>query len=93
MTLLPGRTACLACLFPEPPPYWKRQFPVFGAVSGTVAAMAAVEVIKLLTGVGDTHPGSLLRMDLRTMEFRRYPIARDPECGVCGGGQGSSAKG
>lgn len=83
-TFLPGKTACLACLYPEPPPYWKREFPVFGAVSGAVAAIAAVEVIKLVTGVGDTLAGSMLRIDLRSPEFRRLPILRDAECAVCG---------
>ena len=32
--ILPRRSACLACLFREEPPAWKRQFPVFGAVAG-----------------------------------------------------------
>ena len=29
-TVLPGQTACLACLYPEEPAGWKREFPVFG---------------------------------------------------------------
>ena len=29
-TILPGQTPCLACLFPEDPPAWRREFPVFG---------------------------------------------------------------
>ncbi len=86
-TLIPGQTACLACLYPEPPPHWKREFPVFGAVAGTVAATAATEVIKLITGVGETLAGSLLRINLRNPEFRRFPIPRDPACVVCGGVQ------
>ena len=32
-TILPRLTPCLCCLTPEPPPDWKRQFPVIGAVS------------------------------------------------------------
>ena len=41
-TLVPGKTACLQCLYPESPPSWTRQFPVFGAVSGTVACMLSL---------------------------------------------------
>jgi molybdopterin/thiamine biosynthesis adenylyltransferase len=82
-TVLPGQTACLACLYPEEPPHWRREFPVFGAVSGVAGSIAATEVIKLLTGVGDVLAGVLLTFDLRTMTSRRIPIVRDPHCAVC----------
>jgi molybdopterin/thiamine biosynthesis adenylyltransferase len=84
MTILPGRTPCLRCLAPEPPPEWKRQFPVVGAVSGTVGCLGAVEVIKLLTGLGRPLFGTLLTMDLGTMEFRRLKVARRKDCPICG---------
>jgi len=83
-TILPGRTACLQCLVPEKPADWKRQFPVIGAVSGTAGCIGAVEVIKLLTGIGEPLAGTMLAMDLRTMAFRRVRTARRPDCPVCG---------
>jgi molybdopterin/thiamine biosynthesis adenylyltransferase len=83
-TIIPGRTACLDCIYPNDPPTWKREFPVFGAVSGMVAAMAAVEVIKLITGVGDPMAGRMLWVNLRTMNFRTLPTARSSECRTCG---------
>ncbi len=83
-TVLPGQSPCLACLWPNDPPHWKRQFPVLGAVSGTVGALAATEVVKLVTGVGETLAGRLLTMNLRSMEFRTLAIDRDPHCRVCG---------
>lgn len=82
-TFIPGQTPCLACLHPENPPAWKRKFPVFGAVSGTVGCLAAMEAIKLITNIGTTLAGTLLLMDLRDMEFRRVSISRNPECPVC----------
>lgn len=82
-TILPGQSACLSCLYPETPPHWRREFPVLGAVSGTVAAMAAVEAIKLITGIGTTLAGHVLAMDLRTMEFRKIPTRRRPDCPTC----------
>lgn len=84
-TILPGRTPCLACLYPEDPPHWKRQFPVFGAVSAVAASLAAVEGIKVLAGFGTTLAGVLLYYNTRAMTFQRIPIARRPDCPVCGG--------
>lgn len=83
-TLIPGRSACLRCLFPQEPPTWTRQFPVFGAVSGTVACMAAVEVIKTIAGIGDPLVDRLLKMDLRDMSFHRLAVRRRPDCPTCG---------
>lgn len=83
-TIIPGTTPCLRCLYPVDPPHWNREFPVFGAVSGMIGAMAALEVIKLITGIGEPLTNSLLMVNLRTMEFRRLPIVRDDRCPVCG---------
>ncbi len=83
-TIVPGRTPCLACLVPEPPPAWKRAFPVFGAVAGTIGSMGAMEAIKVLAGLGEPLLGRLLLCDLRSMSFRTLPIQRRAECGVCG---------
>jgi molybdopterin/thiamine biosynthesis adenylyltransferase len=84
-TIIPGRTACLGCIYPDDPSTWKREFPVFGAVSGMVAAMAAVEVIKLITGVGEPMAGRMLWVNLRTMNFRTLPIVRRSDCRTCAG--------
>jgi len=85
-TIIPGVTPCLACLYPEPSPEWRRKFPVFGAVAGAVGSLAAMEVIKVLTGLGEPLRGRLLTGDLRTMSFRSVKIPRQPDCRVCGGG-------
>jgi len=84
-TILPGKTPCLACLYPEEPSEWKRQFPVFGAVSALAASIAATEGIKVLAGFGQTLAGTLLYYDAGNMSFQRIPIARRPDCPVCGG--------
>ena len=84
-TFVPGKTGCLACYVPEVPPTWKRQFPVFGAVSGTAACIGALEVIKLLTGIGETLCGELLSMDLGTLQFRKVRLPKRDDCAVCGG--------
>lgn len=84
-TIVPGRTPCLACLYPEPPPHWRREFPVFGAVAATAGSLGAMEVIKVIAGLGEPLAGKLLTADLRDMTFRRVNIQRSPACAVCGG--------
>ena len=83
-TFIPGQTGCLACYVPEVPQSWTRQFPVFGAVSGTAACLGAMEVIKLITGIGSPLAGEMLCMDLESMQFRRVKLPRRADCEVCG---------
>jgi molybdopterin-synthase adenylyltransferase len=85
MTVVPGKSPCLQCLYPSEPTTWKRQFPVFGAVSGAVGCMAAMEAIKLISGLGEPLLGHLLRFDLRDMSFRKLKINRHAQCPVCAG--------
>lgn len=82
-TFVPGKTGCLECIVPEVPPTWKRQFPVFGAVSGAVACLGAMEVIKWITGIGDPLLGEMVSMDLATMNFRRVKVPQRKDCPVC----------
>jgi molybdopterin-synthase adenylyltransferase len=83
-TILPGESACLSCLYPEKPKHWKRQFPVFGAVSGTVGCLGAMEAIKLITGIGTPLTNTLLAMDFRDMTFNSIKISQKEDCAVCG---------
>jgi molybdopterin/thiamine biosynthesis adenylyltransferase len=84
-TVLPGRPPCLACLYPEEPPAWKREFPVFGAVAGAVGCLGAAEAIKMLAGLGEPLHGKLLLGDLRDMSFQKAALRRRSDCAVCGG--------
>lgn len=83
MTVVPGQTPCLACLYPETPPNWKREFPVISPIASTVGCLAAMEVIKLLTGLGQPLTGKLLTFDLRDMSFHTVAISRRSNCPVC----------
>lgn len=82
-TIIPGKTPCLQCIYPVAPPTWTRQFPVFGAVSGSVACMAAMEVIKLVSGIGEPLLGRMLRYDLRSMRFDLLELSRRHDCPQC----------
>jgi molybdopterin/thiamine biosynthesis adenylyltransferase len=84
-TVVPGQGPCLACLTPEDPPAWKRQFPVLGAVAGLAGTIGAVEATKVLTGLGRPLVGELLLADLRAMSFRTVRVERNASCAVCAG--------
>ena len=73
-TQLAGRTACLRDLVPEPPEPWQRRFPVFGAVSGAVGCLGAMEAIKCITGIGEPLFNRMLLMDLRSMKAREMQL-------------------
>ncbi len=82
-TIIPGQTPCLSCLYPEPPKMWRREFPVFGAVSGMVGCLGAMEAIKIIARFGETLAGKLATCDLRDMTFRTMTIQQDPNCPLC----------
>ena len=79
---------CYRCLFPEAPP--EGAVPdcatagVLGILPGTIGAIQATEVIKLILGMGETLSGRLLAYDARDMTTEFVPIAPNPECPVCG---------
>ena len=79
----PGETGCLRCLYPEQPADWTRRFPVIGAVSGTAGCIGAMEVIKIVTGVGRPLFGRLLHCDLRSMAFHTVALKAREDCPIC----------
>lgn len=86
-TIVPGKTPCLSCLFPEKPDWDRRGFGVVGAVPGTLACLAALEAIKLITGLGQPLLGQLLTMELNRLEFAKRRSYHDPDCPICGKGK------
>ena len=79
---------CYRCLFPEPPPPDSvpscSEGGVLGVLPGILGTLQATEVIKLITGIGESLSGRLLMVDALTMEFRTLTISKDAECAVCG---------
>ena len=87
MTVLPGRTPCLACLFPKSPSGLHETCDTVGVISPAVSWVAAIQVtetLKILLGrEGELH-GSLLAYDVWTNRFHQLKPRRDPECRTCG---------
>jgi adenylyltransferase/sulfurtransferase len=79
---------CYRCLFPEPPPPDMvpscAEAGVMGALCGVMGSLQAAEVIKEITGAGDTLSGSLLIFDGLRTDFRKIKMHPDPGCALCG---------
>lgn len=84
-TIVPHSTPCLACIFPEKPPDWNHVgvFPAIGPSPRLVGSLAAMEVIKLVTGYGDCLTSKLFFYDLKHNFFRCFAIERRADCRVC----------
>ncbi len=89
MPVIPGRTACLRCLFEEPPPAGSAETcdtaGVLGPVTTVVGALAALETLKLLAGREDAVRRGLLQLDLWHNDLRPVAVEGPREgCPCCG---------
>ena len=83
-----GELPCYRCLFPEPPPAGSApncsETGVLGAVAGVMGTLQAVEVLKEITGAGESMAGRLLIYDGLETQFRTVRVPADPACRLCG---------
>ncbi len=79
---------CYRCLHPEPPPEGMvpscSEAGVLGAVTGVMGTLQATEVIKEITGIGQSMSGWLLIWNALDAQFRKIKLNKDPACPVCG---------
>jgi molybdopterin/thiamine biosynthesis adenylyltransferase len=87
MTIRPGRTPCLRCVFETmPPPGSAPTCDTAGVVLPAVAVVASVqsaEAIKLLAGHGESLHGGLLQLDVWESRFTRISLEGLLERGDC----------
>jgi adenylyltransferase/sulfurtransferase len=57
---------------------------VLGAAAGVMGTLQALEVIKEITGIGESMAGRLLIYEALTTNFRRVRVNPDPACPLCG---------
>lgn len=87
MTIVPGRTPCLACLFPKSPEGVHPTCDTVGVIGPAVAWAASIqttEALKILLGRFDELHGSLLACDLWKNHFQQIKPQTNPDCRVCG---------
>ncbi len=86
MTIIPGKTACLRCLWPDPAVVADHpRASTVGVLSSAAMAVASIEVtetLKVIVGDMDNILPGLLIMDVWRNHFHLTPIARDPAC-IC----------
>ncbi len=80
-SIIPGKTACLACIFPEAPPI--EISPVIGVTPGLIGMIQANEVIKYLLGTGELLTNRLLIWDGLRSSIETIQVERDPYCREC----------
>ena len=83
----PGQTACLRCIYPDDPPF-EELFPVVGAISAAMGALAALEAVKILSQTGRPIFGRLLMIDAFHGRTSAVNLKRDPTCRCCGSSDG-----
>ncbi|MFN8481776.1 MAG: ThiF family adenylyltransferase [Anaerolineae bacterium] len=86
MTIVPGETPCLRCLYPQPAPGGGDTCDIAGVLNGAagvLASLASVEAIKLIVGQGTLNAG-VIHMDVWNNSYDAFQVARRPDCPACG---------
>lgn len=88
MTIIPDKSACYRCIFPEPPPPGVmptcEEAGILNTVAGITGLIQATETIKLVAGIGQLLTNRLLILDALNMNIRIIEIKRSDDCPVCG---------
>jgi molybdopterin/thiamine biosynthesis adenylyltransferase/molybdopterin converting factor small subunit len=86
-TILPNKSACIRCRFPE---LNEEEMPacstegVHPSILYLVAGVEVSEAVKIIIGKEPSLVNTLLIMDLEGPSFERFQIARAEECPACG---------
>ncbi len=88
MNILPGKTACLACIFPEPPMGTVETCDTGGILNPAVnlaASLETAEAMKWIVDAEDRMRRTLLSYDVWSNEHSEIETSRPREgCSVCG---------
>jgi molybdopterin/thiamine biosynthesis adenylyltransferase len=87
LAIVPGRTACFRCVYPDPPDGAQPTCETAGVLAAVTAAIAALQVgdaLKILATGADSVAARLTTMDVWSGEIRQLdPPSRDPRCPCC----------
>lgn len=89
MTVIPGETPCLRCVFEEMPDAGSSPTcdtaGVIMPIISSVSAIQVAEALKLLVGELDDLHGSLMQIDVWRNEWRKIKLSGpNPDCIACG---------
>lgn len=87
-TFKPEGRPCYRCFIPEAPPAGSvrpcTEAGVLGAAAGVMGTLQALEILKEITGAGQSLAGRLLIYDALDTRFRTVVLTPDPACPLCG---------
>jgi len=88
MPVIPGRTACLRCVYPDPPAGAQPTCETAGVLNAVISAVASLQVadaLKLLSGHAEMVRARITTIDIWSGDIRQIAAPeRDPECPTCG---------
>ena len=89
MTIIPGKTPCLRCIFDEMPDAGSSPTcdtaGVIMPIIATVSATQVSEALKILVGDNDSLHGSLMQFDVWANDRQRIKLGPpNPDCTTCG---------
>lgn len=81
MTVIPGKTPCLRCLYSDTVP--AEETPVLGTTPAVIGCIQTTEALKYIIGAGDLLLNRLLIYDGLGSSFREVAVERDADCEEC----------
>jgi len=88
MAVIPDRTACLRCVYPDPPSGAQPTCETAGVLNPIVSAVASLQVadaMRILTGHFEPAHSRITRIDVWSGAIRQIDAPpRDPDCPACG---------
>ncbi len=96
MTVIPGASPCLRCLFETPPDEAEiascREAGIVGAVAGAIGEIQGAEALRVLRGARPALASTMLTYDAAgAPRVRLTPVDARPECG-CGAAETEAAR-
>lgn len=93
-TVVPGESACYYCMFPsldeESMPTCSIEG-VHPSVLSVVGGIEVAEAVRVMLGQRPALAGSMLHVNVATMDFEKVRTFRAAECAVCGSGKRAEA--
>ena len=88
MPVIPGRTACLRCVYPDPPVGAQptcETAGVLNCITAVIAALQTADALKILAGRTEAVRARLTTVDVWEGGIRQIEQpAQDPDCPACG---------
>lgn len=82
-TIIPGKTACLKCLFPDLKELDSTVKGVISPAVTTIASIQSMEVVKLILNVDNNLNGQLLTYNGLNMQFKKLKFEKNVNCNLC----------